>query len=70
MSIVVPAAAPKAGPGDFVGGLAAGWAGLVATLTALAIGAGVLLPWAVLLALLGGAAALVVRRVRRRPASA
>ncbi|WP_375389432.1 DUF4349 domain-containing protein [uncultured Amnibacterium sp.] len=70
VSVVVPAAAPKAGPGDFVGGLVAGFEALAATGSALAVGAGVLLPWVVVLGALGAAAALIARRVRRRPTSA
>ncbi|MCL8025099.1 DUF4349 domain-containing protein [Nocardioides bruguierae] len=50
----------------FLAGLGRGWDGLVALLTGLATTAGVLLPFAVLLAVLGVPAALVVRRLRRR----
>ena len=71
VSIVVPAAAPKVGPADFVTGLVAGWAGLAATVGALGIALGVVLPWVVVLGVLGGIAALVVRARRRaRPTSA
>jgi hypothetical protein len=70
VSVVVPAAAPKAGPADFLGGLATGFESLVAFAAALAVGAGVLLPWAVVLAALGAAGVLVARRIRRRPTSA
>lgn len=71
VSIVVPAAAPKAGPTDFLGGVVAGADGLLRTAAALAVGLGVVLPWLVVLGALGGVAALVVRRVRRRrPTSA
>jgi len=71
VSIVVPAAAPKAGPTDFLGGLVAGADGLLRTVAALAVGLGIVLPWLAVLGALGGAAALVVRRVRRaRPTSA
>lgn len=66
VSIVVPAAAPKRGPADFVTGLVAGTQGLAATVGALAIALGVVLPWAVVLGALGGVAALIVRVVRRR----
>jgi hypothetical protein len=71
VSIVVPAAAPKAGPTDFLGGLVVGADDLLRTAAALAVGLGVVLPWLVVLGALGGVAALVVRRVRRtRPTSA
>ncbi len=66
VSIVVPAAAPKRGPADFVTGLVAGTRGLAATVGGLAIALGVVLPWAVVLGALGGVAALIVRVVRRR----
>lgn len=71
VSIVVPAAAPKAGPTDFLGGLVAGADGLLRTAAALAVGFGIALPWQAVLAVLGGIVAVVVRRVRRtRPTSA
>jgi hypothetical protein len=71
VSVVLPAAAPKPGPGDFIGGVVAGADGLVRTAAALAIGLGLVLPWLAALGLLGGVTALVVRRVRRtRPTSA
>lgn len=66
VSIVVPAAAPERGPADFLTGLVAGMRGLAATVGALAIALGVVLPWAVVLGALGGVAALIVRAVRRR----
>jgi hypothetical protein len=65
-----PAAhAAKAGPGGFLGGLENGWRALAALATGLAVTIGALLPFAVLLAVLGGPAWLLVRR-RRRPAPA
>jgi hypothetical protein len=70
VTVVQPAAAPVRGPGDFASGFLAGLDGLARTAAALAVGAGVLLPWAVVLAALGGAALLVARRVRRRAPSA
>jgi hypothetical protein len=71
VSIVVPAAAPKPGPADFVTGLVAGSAGLAATAGALAVALGVVLPWAAVLGVLAGIGALVVRARRRaRPTSA
>lgn len=66
VSVVVPAAAPQAGPADFLGGVGAGAAALVAALGALAVAAGVLLPWAVLLGGLGAITAIAVRTLRRR----
>ncbi|MBW4042011.1 MAG: DUF4349 domain-containing protein [Acidobacteria bacterium] len=66
VSIVTPAAAPRPGPADFLSGLIAGTQGLVATLAALAVALGVVLPWAVVLAGTGAVVALVVRTVRRR----
>jgi hypothetical protein len=66
VSVVTPAAAPQRGPADFVTGLVAGTQGLVATLAALAVALGVVLPWAVVLGALGAIAALVVRALRRR----
>jgi hypothetical protein len=66
VSIVVPAAAPQQGPADFLGGLVAGTTGLAQTLAALAIAAGVALPWLLVLGALGGIAAGIVRVARRR----
>lgn len=66
VSIVVPGAAPARGPADFLTGLVAGTQGLAATVGALAIALGVVLPWAVVLGALGGVVALIVRAVRRR----
>lgn len=52
----------------FLAGLDAGWSGLVKTATAAATVAGAVLPFAVVLAVLGVPIALLVRRtVRRRP---
>ncbi|GAA4734571.1 hypothetical protein GCM10025783_00210 [Amnibacterium soli] len=71
VSIVVPAAAPRSGPTDFLGGLVTGADGLVRTAAALAVGVGIVLPWLLVLGAIGGVAGLVVRRVRRaRPTSA
>jgi hypothetical protein len=58
-------AAPKEATG-FLAGLSAGWHTLVATAVALATVAGALLPWLVVLALLGPLALLLARAVRRR----
>jgi hypothetical protein len=70
VSVVVPAAAPKQGPADFVGGLVAGADGLFSTAGALAIGLGVVLPWLVVLGALGALAGGIVRVVRRRTRAA
>lgn len=62
---------PRAGAGPepdddgFLAGLASGWAGLTAVLTGLATVAGAVLPFAVLLVLVGAPLALLVRRLRR-----
>jgi hypothetical protein len=66
VSIVTPAAVPGRGPADFVTGLVAGTQGLVATLAALAVALGVVLPWALVLGAVGAVAIVVVRAVRRR----
>lgn len=70
VSVVAPAAVPKRGPNDFVTGLVSGVTALTAFGAALAVGAGVVLPWAVVLGGLGAAALVITRRVRRRSASA
>lgn len=58
-------AAPHADPAGFGDGIAAGWAGLVATVNGIVIGLGFLLPWLAVLAL----AVVIVWVVRRlRPA--
>ncbi|QTE29514.1 DUF4349 domain-containing protein [Pengzhenrongella sicca] len=53
-------------PRGFWTGLESGWNGLLATLAAVLIVTGVLLPWLAFVAVLGGAAFAVVRLVRRR----
>jgi hypothetical protein len=65
----VKKAAPKDATG-FLAGLSAGWHGLVATAVALATVLGALLPWLVVLALLGPLALLLARAVRRRVSAA
>lgn len=58
-------------PGTFWSGLTAGWNALVAAVNGLLIVLGVLLPWLVLLALLGGIAWWIARRIgRKRDAAA
>ncbi|WP_187270583.1 DUF4349 domain-containing protein [Lacisediminihabitans profunda] len=61
-----PATAPKKVPDDFLSGLVAGWNALVGFFAGVIVVIGVLLPWLVLAALLGGLALLLVRRIRRR----
>jgi hypothetical protein len=61
-----PATAPKKAPDTFLSGLATGWNALVGFFAGVVVVAGVLLPWLVLVALLGGAVWLLVRGIRRR----
>ena len=60
------AAAAKSDDNSFVAGLRAGWDALSAFASGLATVAGALLPWAVVLALLGIPTLLLVRSLRRR----
>lgn len=62
--------APVDEPDTFVTGLIAGWDALVAFGSGLLVVLGVLLPWLVLLGLIGFVVLLVVRRARRRRAAA
>lgn len=55
----------KADPAGFGDGLAAGWSGLVATVNGIVIGLGFLLPWLVVLAVLG-LIVWAIRSARRR----
>ncbi|QCQ16217.1 DUF4349 domain-containing protein [Microbacterium sp. RG1] len=57
-------AAPQADPAGFGDGIAAGWAGLVATVNGIVIGLGFLLPWLAVIAV-AGVIVWVVRRARR-----
>lgn len=61
--------APVTEPDTFLTGLIAGWEALVAFGSGLLVLLGVLLPWLVLLGLLGLVVLLIVRRARRRPAA-
>lgn len=56
----------EADPAGFGDGLSAGWNGLVATLNGIVVALGFMLPWLVIIALLGGAFWLIRRAVRRR----
>ncbi len=58
--------APVTEPDTFLTGLVAGWEALVAFGSGLLVLLGVLLPWLVLLGLLGLVVLLIVRRARRR----
>ncbi|MDO9590244.1 MAG: DUF4349 domain-containing protein [Microcella sp.] len=58
--------APVTEPDTFISGLVAGWEALVAFGSGLLVLLGVLLPWLVLLGLLGLVVLLIVRRARRR----
>ena len=60
--------APVTEPDTFLTGLITGWEALVAFGSGLLVLLGVLLPWLVLLGLLGLVVLLIVRRARRRPA--
>jgi hypothetical protein len=62
-------AAAKADDSGFVSGVKAGWHGLSATAAALATALGALLPWLIVVAILGPPAYLLVRAVRRRVSS-
>jgi len=62
----VPAVKHAKKAGGFAGGLAAGWHGLARVVSALLTAAGAALPFAVVLALLGGVGYLVWRRLPRR----
>ena len=59
-------AAPAAGRGGFLGGLSAGWHGLVSAAGAGAVALGVLLPWVVVAGAVTAAVVTVRRRLRRR----
>lgn len=61
-------AAPQADPAGFGDGIAAGWAGLVATVNGIVIGFGFLLPWLAVLAVAGVVVWAVRRVIRRRRA--
>ncbi len=55
----------EADPAGFADGLIAGWNGLVATLNGIVIALGFLLPWLVVIAIVGAIVWLIVRAVRR-----
>ena len=63
------AAVAKDGDSGFLAGLAAGWDGLKTTVVAVATVVGAMLPFAVVVLLVGVPVWLLVRRMRRSPAS-
>jgi hypothetical protein len=72
ISVHEPSLARNAPPSTFLSGLAAGWQTLVAVGASVIVGIGVLLPWALALAVLGLIALAIirlVRRIRRRAAT-
>jgi hypothetical protein len=66
VGIVEPAAVPRTGPSNFLTGFAAGLDGLARTAAGTAVVLGLIAPWVLVLAALGGAAVLVTQAVRRR----
>lgn len=68
VSLVTPVEHVEADPAGFVDGVLAGWNGLVATLNGIVVALGFLLPWLVVLGVLGIALWAVRRVVRRRRA--
>jgi hypothetical protein len=62
--------APAGGPDGFLDGLATGWRSLVAALGAAAVTLGVVLPWVVVVALVGATVLVPLRLARRRAAVA
>ncbi|QYH36978.1 DUF4349 domain-containing protein [Salinibacterium sp. M195] len=65
LNLISVADAPATEPSNFFDGLVAGWNGLVAFFATLLVGIGVLVPWIVLLAIVGGIVLLIVRSKRR-----
>lgn len=65
-----PPPKPKEEKHGFLGGLAAGWHGLLASLRVVLTVVGALLPWALLIGLPAWAAYYVIRRARKRTKSA
>lgn len=66
VTLTSPAETVQADPAGFGDGLAAGWNGLVATLNAIVIAIGFLIPWIAVLAVAGLIVWGIVRLVRRR----
>jgi hypothetical protein len=61
---------PAATPTTFWSGLTAGWDALVATVNGLLVALGAVLPWLVVLGILGGIAWWIVRRIGRKRGAA
>ncbi len=68
VSLLTPGERVKADPAGFVDGVLAGWNGLVATLNAVVVALGFLIPWLIVLGVLGVVLWAVRRAVRRRRA--
>lgn len=66
LSLQTPAAVAGELPGDFLGGLSAGWSGFVTFLGGLAVVIGVLLPWLIFLAGFSLGVTFLVRWILRR----
>ncbi|WP_296633012.1 DUF4349 domain-containing protein [Rhodoluna sp.] len=57
---------PQAAPQNFVDGLKLGWQSIVAAAAGVVVGLGIVLPWVILVALVGGGAFLLIRRLKRK----
>jgi len=68
--LVSPEDSPAATPDTFWSGLVTGWTSFTGFVGLVLVAAGVLLPWALVAGVLGLGVVLVMRRIRRRPASA
>jgi hypothetical protein len=66
VTLTEPVETVEADPTGFGDGLAAGWNGLVATLNGIVIAIGFLLPWLLVIAVIGGIVWGIVTLVRRR----
>ncbi|NEN07102.1 DUF4349 domain-containing protein [Diaminobutyricibacter tongyongensis] len=70
LTIHTKATVVAAAPGSFWSGLTTGWNALVAAVNGLLIGLGVILPWLVVLAVLGGIAWWIARWIGRKKGAA
>lgn len=68
VTLTEPVETVEANPAGFGDGLAAGWNGLVATLNGIVIAIGFLIPWIVVVTIVGAVVWGIVRLVRRRRA--
>ena len=66
VTLTEPVETVEADPAGFGDGLAAGWNGLVATLNGIVIAIGFLIPWLLVIAVIGGIVWGIVTLVRRR----